>query len=300
MKPEGALVALATPFSSGDSLNRETLRQMVDFLVERGVDGIFAASTVGEFVHCTPRLRHELISLVVEFADGRVPVLGGATDMSPGRVIEHCREIRRAGASYATIAPPYYYSLSQEDILAFYRQIADTIDIPFVLYHIPQCANRMTVETMLCIARTCGAVAIKNSSTDVTEMLALLAGLAPSGVPYLVGPDELLLTGLVHGASGSMSGLTGVVPEAVRALIDACRSGGFAAAHQIQSALIELLGMAADLPFPANLKLMLSARGFDMGASVQAQSSSTKQRIEDRKADVAQKIESIVRMVSPA
>lgn len=297
MRPEGALVALATPFESDDSVNTTTLKLMIDFLIERGVDGIFAASTVGEFVHHSPRLRHTLISTTVEFADGRVPVLGGATDMSPARVIEHCREIRRAGASFATIAPPYYYGLSQEDILAFYRTVADSIDIPFVLYHIPQCSNRMTVETMLAVVRTCGAVALKNSNTDVIEMLALLDGLAGTGVPYLVGPDELLLTGLVHGAGGSMSGLTGVVPEAVRRLIDACRAGDIPAARRIQLAFVELLRLASDLPFPASLKLMLSARGFDMGVPVQAQSAEVRKKMEERKPALSRKIESILQMI---
>ncbi len=297
MKPEGAIVALTTPFKPDGSLNKETLRQMIDFLVERGVDGIFAASTVGEFVHISPRLRHELISLAVEYADGRVPVLGGATDMNPARVIENCREIRRAGASCATVAPPYYYGLSQEDILAFYREVADSIEIPFVLYHIPQCSNRMTVETILEVVRTCGAAALKNSSTDAIEMLSVLNGLAGSGVPYLVGPDELLLTGLAHGASGSMSGLTGVVPEAVRRLIDAFRSGDLSTARRIQSAFIGLLGLVSDLPFPAGLKLMLSVRGFEMGMPIQAQSAATKSRMEARKPDLAKKIDAIVRMV---
>src|SRR5512136_2766274 len=122
MKPEGAIVALASPFDSNGSLNRETLRLLVDFLVERGVDGIFAASTVGEFVHLTPGQRHELIALTVEYADGRIPVLGGATDMSAAKVIAHCRAIRRAGSSFAVIAPPYYYGMGQEDIVAYYRQ----------------------------------------------------------------------------------------------------------------------------------------------------------------------------------
>lgn len=271
---------------------------MVDFLIERGVDGIFAASTVGEFVHYSPRQRHELIALTVKYADGRVPVLGGATDMSPRRVIEHCREIRRAGASFATIAPPYYYGVGQEDILTYFREIADAIDIPFVLYHIPQCSNRMTVETMLCIVRTCGAVALKNSDTDVVEMLTLLEGLAASDVSYLVGPDELLLTGLVHGASGSMSGLTGVVPEAVRRLIDACRSGDLTAARRIQFAFLELLSLASDLPFPASLKLMLSARGFEMGPPIQAQSAATRKKMEERKPVIAQKIQSIVELIA--
>ncbi len=298
MKPEGAIAALATPFESHDSLNRETLRLLIDFIIERGVDGIFAASTVGEFVHHSPRLRHELISLAVEFADGRVPVLGGATDMNPALVIEHCREIRRAGASCATIAPPYYYAMGQDDILAYYRKIADAIDVPFVLYHIPQCSNRMTIETMLSVVRICGAVGLKNSNTDVIEMLSLLDGLAPSGVPYLVGPDELLLTGLVHGASGSMSGLTGVVPEAMRRLIDSCRFGDLASARRIQFALIELLRLASDLPFPANLKLMLSARGFDMGTPVQAQSGATELKMEELKPVVAQKIDAILQLLS--
>jgi 4-hydroxy-tetrahydrodipicolinate synthase len=270
---------------------------MVDFLIERGVDGIFAASTVGEFAHLAPRNRHELIALAVEYSDGRVPVLGGATDVSPARVIEHCREIRRSGASYAVIAPPFYYTLGQEEILAFYRVIADAIEIPFVLYHIPQCSNRMTVETMMNIVQGCGPAALKNSNTDVLEMLALLERLAPIDIPYLVGPDELLLTGLVHGAAGSMSGLTGVVPEAVRRLIDSFRSGDLGFARRIQFALLELLYLTSDLSFPSGLKVMYSARGFEMGPPLQAQSPAAIQKMEERKPLLAQKIESILEML---
>jgi dihydrodipicolinate synthase/N-acetylneuraminate lyase len=297
MKPEGALVALATPFTADGSVNRETLRLMVDFLIERGVDGIFAASTVGEFAHLSPPQRHELIALAVEFSDGRVPVLGGATDVSAARVIEHCREIRRSGASYAVIAPPFYYPLSQEEILAFYRVIADAIEIPFVLYHIPQCSNRMTIETMLRIVHDCGPAALKNSNTDVLEMLALLERLAPLDVPYLIGPDELLLTGLVHGAAGSMSGLTGVIPEAVRRLIDSFRSGDLNCARRIQFALLELLNLTSDLSFPSGLKVMYAARGFEMGPPLQAQSPGAIQKMEEREPVLAQKIASIIEML---
>jgi 4-hydroxy-tetrahydrodipicolinate synthase len=297
MKPEGALVALPTPFDSHGSIGKETLKLMVDFLIERGVDGIFAASTVGEFVHLQPRQRHELISLAVEYADGRIPVLGGATDMSAAAVIGHCREIRKAGASFAVIAPPFYYGMDQEDIVAFYTEIADEIEIPFVLYHIPQCSNRMRADTMLRIVRSCGAVALKNSNPDVIEMLNLLGGLSGSGVPYLVGPDELLYTGLVHGAGGSMSGLTGVLPEGVRHMIDAVRSGDFGLARRIQFEFLELLNLASDLPFPAFLKLMLSARGFEMGAPLQAQSEPTRRRLDNRRPAIAQKIEAIIQML---
>jgi dihydrodipicolinate synthase/N-acetylneuraminate lyase len=181
--------------------------------------------------------------------------------------------------------------------VAFYREVADCIDIPFVLYHIPQCSNRMTAETMLHIIRTCGAVALKNSNTDVIEMLTLLDGLAASDVPYLVGPDELILTGLIHGARGSMSGLTGVLPEAARRLIDSYRSGDLALARRIQFAFLQLLNLTSDLPFPAFLKVMLSVRGFEMGPPLQAQSAATRLKIEERLPAIAQKIEAILRML---
>lgn len=297
MKPEGAIVALPTPLAHDGSILKGTLRQMVDFLIERGVDGIFAASTVGEFVHMSPGRRHELIALTVEYADGRVPVLGGAMDINPAKVIDHCREIQRVGATFATIAPPYYYTLDQQDIVAFFRKVADSIEIPFVLYHIPQFSNRMSAQTMLETVRACRPVALKNSNTDVIEMLTLLHGLASTGVSYLVGPDELLLTGLLHGASGSMSGMTAVVPEAVRRLIDSVRSGDLNTARRIQFAFLELLSLSSDLPFPGSLKLMLSIRGFDMGPPVQAQSSEAGERIERRRDAIAQKIEAIIEML---
>jgi dihydrodipicolinate synthase/N-acetylneuraminate lyase len=115
-----------------------------------------------------------------------------------------------------------------------------------------------------------------------------------------VGPDELLFTGLVHGAGGSMSGLTGVLPEAVRRMIDAARSGDFGLARRIQFEFLELLNLAADLPFPAFLKLMLSVRGFEMGPPLQAQSMATRRRMDERRPAILQKIEAIIQMLETA
>ncbi len=298
MRPEGALVAMATPFRNDGTIHRATLRKMVDFLIERGVDGIFAASTVGEFVYLSAAQRHELVSLTVEFAEGRVPVLAGAADISPRRVIEHCSEFKRAGASFATIAPPFYYPMRQEDLVAHYRQIADSIDIPFVLYNIPQFCNPLRIDTILEVVESCKPVALKNSNTDITEMMALLNGLRHTTVSYLVGPDELLFTGLELGAHGSMSGMTGTMPEGVRTMIDAHRAGQVDLARRIQYAFLELLQLVADLPFPFALKVMLNVRGFDMGPPVQAQSEATRKKIEQRKPAIARKIQSILKLLS--
>jgi 4-hydroxy-tetrahydrodipicolinate synthase len=296
MKIEGAFAAMATPFAADGTVARDTLRAMVDFMIERGIDGIFAASTVGEYVHLSDQERYELVRSTVEFARGRVPVLAGAGDIGVERVIRHCRELGAAGAAAAVIAPPYYYLMRQDDLIAHYQQVAERIDLPFVLYHIPQFSNSMRAETMIRIVESCRPVAIKNSSPDVVEMMAVLRGVEGKGIPYLVGPDELLFTGLELGAAGSMSGLTGIVPEAVRALIDAFRRGDTATARRLQFEMLELITLVADIPFPAWIKLMLSARGFEMGPPVGALARATLDRIEARRPAVAAKIDALVRL----
>lgn len=299
MRPEGVLAAMATPFRRDGALNSSTLRRMVDFVVERGVDGIFAASTVGEFVQLSAAQRSELVALTVKYTDGRIPVLAGATDISPRKVIGHCREFKRAGASYATVAPPFYYPMKQADLVAHYEQIADSVDIPLVLYNIPQFTNPLQVDTMLEILDKCGPAALKNSSTSVIEMMELLSGMRGSGVSYLVGPDELILTGLDLGASGCITGLTGIVPEVVRCLADAYRAGRRERAHEIQRALLGLLRLVEDIPFPLSCKVLLAARGFDMGPPVQAVSAETEKKIERKRTGIARKLESILKLVAP-
>ena len=188
--------------------------------------------------------------------------------------------------------------MRQEDLISHYQQIADSIDIPFVLYNIPQFCNPLRVDTMLRVIENCEPVALKNSNTDVTEMMALLHGLRQTTVSYLVGPDELLFTGLELGAHGSMSGLTGTIPEGVRNMIDAHRAGRSDLARRIQYAFLELLQLIADLPFPFSLKVMLDIRGFEMGPPVQAQSEATHKRIEERKPAIARQIQSILKLLA--
>ncbi len=290
----GVFVALATPLQADGSLNRSALPPIVEFLIDKGVSGIFAASTVGEFVHLPAAQRYDLVAATVDCARGRIPILAGASDISPLRVIEHCREFRRSGAAAAVIAPPYYYAMGQDDIVAHYRCVAESVDLPFVLYHIPQCSNRMTAKTMLSIAEKCSPAGLKNSNPDVIEMMTLIRELGPGGIPYFVGPDELILTGLQLGAAGCMSGLPGVVPEAVVGMVDAFRAGDYGRATRIQYRFSELLQMIQDLPFPASYKLMMSIRGFEVGNPANAQSERTRRVAEERRPTIAAKIEEIL------
>jgi len=110
---------------------------MVSFLIEKGVDGIFPLSSVGEFLHLDFEEKVSLMEVVQEEARGRVAVTPGATAMSPRGSIALARKAQEIGCDAVVISPPYFYPISQENLEQHFEMVADAVDIPIILYNIP-------------------------------------------------------------------------------------------------------------------------------------------------------------------
>ena len=139
--PEGVYVAMLTPFDGDGAINEEEVRRMVDFAIDRGVDGLFPVSTVGEFIHMTLEEKVRLTETVVDQSRGRVKVTPGVGTTHPDHSIELARKAKKLGCDGVVVAPPYFYPLSQEMIEKYFETIADAVDIPIIIYNIPLFIN---------------------------------------------------------------------------------------------------------------------------------------------------------------
>lgn len=259
----GLTVALVTPFRDG-AVDEAALRKLVDFHVEAGTDCISPVGTTGE----SPTLSHaeheRVISVVCEQAAGRIKVMAGTGSNSTSEAIRLTRFAEKAGADAALMVAPYYNKPTQEGFYRHYKSVADSVELPIVLYNIPgRTAKNIEPETIARIAECQNVVAVKESTGSMDQSSQILA---LCDLTILSGDDSLTLPLLAIGGSGVVSVVGNIVPADVKAMLAAFESGDIAEAQQWHRKLFplcrDLLGLATN---PIPIKSAMRALGTDSG-----------------------------------
>jgi 4-hydroxy-tetrahydrodipicolinate synthase len=257
----GCTVALVTPFRDG-RVDEPGLRTLVDWHVTQGTPVLSPAGTTGE----APTLSHEeherVVALVVEAAAGRARVMAGTGSNSTTEAIRLTRFAARAGADAALLVAPYYNRPNQEGLYRHFAAIAECVDLPLVLYNIPGRTGRnIEPETVERLAKLGPIVAVKEAAGSLDQVSELLVR---TNLTVLSGDDSLTLPMLAVGAEGVVSVVGNLVPQDVRALIDAFLKGNLEEAKDRHARLFplcrELLGLAPN-PVPVKAALEMLGRG---------------------------------------
>ncbi|MBV8383014.1 MAG: 4-hydroxy-tetrahydrodipicolinate synthase [Planctomycetaceae bacterium] len=257
----GCTVALVTPFRDGE-VDDQALRQAVDWQIAQGTPVLSPVGTTGE----SPTLSHDeherVIATVVERVAGRAKVLAGTGSNATAEAIRLTRFAARAGADGALLVAPYYNRPSQEGIYAHYARIAESVDLPLVLYNIPARTGRnVEPETIERLAKLGPIVAVKEASGSLDQVSDLMVR---TDLTILSGDDSLTLPMLAVGAEGVVSVVANLVPRDVIALLDAFGRGDLAEARRRHAALFplcrDLLSLAPN-PVPVKTALALLGRG---------------------------------------
>ncbi len=266
--PEGVNSAMMTAFCSDGTINEPVMRDWVDFMIEKGISGLFPVSSIGEFIHLSVQDSFRLMEIVVEQAAGRVPVIPGAGSASTDICIKLAKHAEKLGCPAVVVLPPYYSPVSQEVIRKHYEKIAKSINIGLILYNIPMTTTPLQRTTFASLLSIRNIVAIKDSSADMVNLMHLMdlvreAGRTDFGV--LTGWDDMLYPALTVGARGCMSGVSGVLPEISVAIYREYKAGNPAKALELQQSLLPVLRTMSSIQFPAGYKTALDLRGFDVG-----------------------------------
>jgi 4-hydroxy-tetrahydrodipicolinate synthase len=255
----GCTVALVTPFRGG-AVDEAGLRRLVEWQIAQGTPVLSPVGTTGE----SPTLSHEeherVIALVVEAVAGRAKVLAGTGSNATAEAIRLTRFAARAGADAALSVAPYYNRPNQEGLYRHFAAIAESVDLPMVLYNIPARTGRnVEPETVERLAKVGSIVAVKEASGSLDQVSELLAR---TDLTILSGDDSLTLPMLSVGAEGVVSVVGNLVPREVAAMVEAYQGGRVDEARRRHARLFplsrDLLGLA---PNPVPVKAALSLLG---------------------------------------
>lgn len=272
------------PLDSHGEIHEEELRRYVDWLIERGVHGLYPNGSTGEFLRFTVEERRRIIEIIADQTRGRVPILAGAAEANVRETLKACEAYHGMGCRAVAIVSPFYYKLSPQAVYAYFKEIGDNTPIDVTLYNIPMFASPIDVPTVRRLADECPKiVAIKDSSGDIPHMMRMITAVRPirPDFAFMTGWDAALMPMLLIGCDGGTNATSGVVPEITRKLYDLTLSGNIAEARELQFRLLTLFdAMIQNSEFPEGFRAALALRGFKPGNGRQPQSDSQRQEID--------------------
>jgi 4-hydroxy-tetrahydrodipicolinate synthase len=257
---KGSIVALITPFRDG-KVDAVAFKDFVDWQIKQGTHGVVPVGTTGE----SPTLSHEehrlVVSLTVEVAKGRVPVIAGTGSNSTEEAIALTRHAKEAGADAALIVTPYYNKPSQEGLYQHYKAIHDAVDLPIIIYNIPgRSVIDMSVATMARLAKLPNIVGVKDATADLARPLRTRVEIGPDFC-QLSGEDATVTGFLAQGGVGCISVTANVAPALCSQLHEAWQRGDLVEMARIRDILLPLHQAMFVETSPAPVKYAASLLG---------------------------------------
>ena len=267
-KLQGIFTPNLVPLDGRGMINEAELRRYIDWLIDKGVHGLYPNGSTGEFTRFTVEERRMIIRICCDQAAGRVPILAGAAEANVNETIRACELYHEYGARAVAIVSPFYYKLSPDSVYAYFREIAVHSPIDVTLYNIPMFASPIDVPTIRRLAEYPRVIGIKDSSGDMAFMLRMISAIRPlrPDFTFLTGWEAVLVPMLIMGVDGGTNATSGVVPELTRALWELVHAGRLDEAKNLQLRLLELFDkMLYSADFPEGFRAAAQLRGFDFG-----------------------------------
>ncbi|HHX2535024.1 TPA: 4-hydroxy-tetrahydrodipicolinate synthase [Neisseria subflava] len=258
---KGSLVALITPMNQDGSINYEQLRDLIDWHIENGTDGIVAVGTTGESATLPVEEHLAVIEATVKHVNKRIPVIAGTGANNTVEAIALSQAAEQAGADYTLSVVPYYNKPSQEGIYQHFKAIAEATSIPMIIYNVPgRTVVSMSNDTILRLAEIPNIVGVKEASGKIGSNIELINSV-PEGFAVLSGDDPTGLPFMLCGGHGVVTVAANVAPKLFADMCRAALEGDIATARRLNEQLIPIYNTMFCEPSPAAPKWGLSLLG---------------------------------------
>ncbi|HET7728503.1 MAG TPA: 4-hydroxy-tetrahydrodipicolinate synthase [Usitatibacter sp.] len=236
----GSIVAIVTPMAADGGLDLPRLKSLIDWHVAEGTQAIVIVGTTGESPTVDVEEHCRLIEAAVEYAGKRVPVIAGTGGNSTREAVELHQFARKAGADYSLSVVPYYNKPTQEGLYRHFRAIAESSDLPVILYNVPsRTVCDLQNETVLRLAEVRGIAGLKESTSNIERVTELMSRVRKDFLIFS-GNDDAALAYIQLGAHGVISVTANVAPRLMQEMCSAARGGDSARAIAINNRLLPL------------------------------------------------------------
>ena len=263
---KGSGVAIITPMNSDQTVNYNKLEELVNYHIDNGTDAIIIVGTTGEASTLTVQEHIDCIHKTVEFAKGRIPVVAGTGSNCTETAVGITKEAREAGADAALVVSPYYNKASQKGLVMHFSKIADSCDIPIILYNIPgRTGVNIQPETIATLVKTkSNIVGVKEATGDFGQV-ARTMNLLDGNVEFYSGEDAMVIPLLSMGGMGVISVMANIIPKDTHDMCQAFFDGDTAKAAKMQRDVVPLVDALFCEVNPIPVKEAMNLMGKEVG-----------------------------------
>ena len=261
----GSGVALITPIQSDGKVNYKVLEELLEFHIAKGTDAIIACGTTGEAATLSEKEHCEVLSFVSEKVNGRIPVIAGTGSNDTSTAVMLSKVAQKTGADACLCVTPYYNKTSQAGLVKHFNVIADSVDIPIILYNVPSRTGcNIQPKTYAELCKHPNIRAAKEASGDISQV-ALIRSLCEDNLDIYSGNDDQTVPFMSLGALGVISVFANICPTEMHQICQLCLDNNFAEAQKLHFHYLELMNIMFSDVNPIPVKTAMNLYGFDAG-----------------------------------
>lgn len=261
----GSGVALITPMKESGEVNYTLLERLLENQIENKTDAIIICGTTGESATMSHKERCEVIKFAVDKVNGRIPVVAGTGSNNTMYSVELSKEAQNIGVDGLLVVTPYYNKTSQNGLIRHYNYIADSVNLPIILYNVPSRTGvNIKPETYLELSKHENIVATKEANGDISSVAETIA-LCGDNLSVYSGNDDQTVPIMSLGGIGVISVFANICPEKSHQLTENCLNGNIKEAAKIQLEYLKLMNAMFSDVNPIPVKQAMNLMGFDCG-----------------------------------
>lgn len=261
----GSCVAIVTPFKKDGSVNYDSLKKHINFLIDNKTDAIVACGTTGESSTLTHNEKIEVTKFVVNTVNNRIPVIAGAGCNDTNKTLTLCAQLESTGIDGLLIVTPYYNKATQKGLIHHYELIANSVKVPIILYNVPSRTGlNMSPSTVYELSKIPNIVGLKEACGDITQVAEVIS-LCGNNFDVYSGNDDQILATLALGGKGVISAVANIIPKDTHNIIEYFLRGNIEKSRALQLNMLNLIKAIFCEVNPIPVKEALNLMGMESG-----------------------------------
>ena len=266
MDIEGVITAAVTPFTKDGIVDIDSLKSLIRWLTESGVDGFCFLGTTGESPKLDRDERKKLMKHVIAEVKSTLPVIVGTGAITTRKAIQYTEDAKDMGATAALILPPWFFKYASDTLIEYYTTIAETTDFPVILYNLPSLVGYdIPIEVVVEVSKIPTVIGIKDSSANILYYQNLI-NQTPKEFNVIQGYGSLFFPSLLLGGRASINGDSNVAPKIVVDMYRSYRRGDIKRARELHYKLVDLISVILYGTFPVAIKEAMNLMGIQVGS----------------------------------